>query len=186
MVTDGMQPFFTTFDDEKNIFTQYSGYDERRLSDMKGYFQQEEVRQRMEEQDNPIVYRVYKQDVPLTEGELLHCITIIEPGHVGGELFMTKGHYHLNEACAEIYYGQKGKGLLIMQKGDETKTIEMLPGTVAYIPAGWGHRTINLSQAEPFVFFSVWPAQSGYNYQRAIDEPFQKKVVADGDSYQLI
>ncbi|NGQ96703.1 cupin domain-containing protein [Brevibacillus sp. SYP-B805] len=181
-----LQPFFTIFDENRNAFTRYSSYEERKLSDMKGYFANEARRQQMEEQGNPIVYRVYKQDVPLKEGELLHCITMIEPGHVDGEFFMTKGHYHLNEDCAEIYYGQKGKGLLLMQKGDRTETIEMNPGTVAYIPAGWGHRTVNVSQHEPFVFFSVWPAQSGYNYQRALDEPFQKKAVVDGDSYKLV
>lgn len=59
------------------------------------------------------------QDVPLKIGELLHCVTIIQTGDIDGEFFMTKGHYHIDRSCAEIYYGQKGRGLLLLQKGKE-------------------------------------------------------------------
>lgn len=58
--------------------------------------------------------------------------------------------------------------------------------TIAYIPAGWGHRTVNISSKEPFVFFSVWPAQPGYDYKRSIEEPFQTRVFKSGDSYTLV
>lgn len=180
------EPFYTEFLRDKNILSEYTAHDERKLADMSGYFKNEEKRKEIVQEQDPIVYRVYKQEVPLEEGELLHCITIIEPGNVDGEFFMTKGHYHVNEKCAEIYYGQKGKGLLMMQKGDEYRTIEMNPDTIAYIPAGWGHRTINISSEEPFVFFSIWPGQSGYDYQRGIDEPFQKKVYVGDDGYKII
>lgn len=179
------QPFYSTIDLEQKTLHGYTSYEERKLSDMKGYFQNEEARAKQETENNPTVYKVYKVDVPLNEGELLYCITVIEPGHIDGECFMTKGHYHLNEACAEIYIGLKGNGVLLMQKDGKTKTIEMKPNTVAYIPAGWGHRTINVSNQEPFVFFSIWPAQSGYNYQKAIDSPFLKHVFLKAEGYEL-
>jgi len=76
--------------------------EERRLSDMKGYFANEAERARLEAEGNPLVYRVYRMEVPHTTGELLHCLTVIEPGSVAGECFMTKGHYHQDESCAEI------------------------------------------------------------------------------------
>jgi glucose-6-phosphate isomerase len=177
-------PFFSELDIENQILRGYTHYEERRLSDMKGYFINEERRAHMEEEGNPLVYRVYKVEVPLVAGELLHCITVIEPGSVDGECYMTKGHYHQDESCTEIYVGYKGKGVLVMQKGEETRTIEMRPGTVAYIPGGWGHRTVNISENEPFLFFSIWPAQSGYNYQRAIDEPFLKRIYYHNGGYE--
>ena len=152
---------------------------------MEGYFQAEETRSAMSSDNNPIVYQVYRKSVPMVAGELLHCLTVIHPGNVDGEFFMTKGHYHVNDDCAEIYYGVKGAGLLLLQKGAETKCIAMNPDVVAYIPAGWGHRTINISAAEPFVFFSIWPGDSGYDYQKSVDEPFIQKVFAENNSYQL-
>jgi len=169
-------PIFSELDLDGKILRGYTHLEERRLSDMKGYFANEAERARLEAEGNPLVYRVYRMEVPHTTGELLHCLTVIEPGSVAGECFMTKGHYHQDESCAEIYVGYLGKGVLVMQKGTETRTIEMKPGTVAYIPGGWGHRTVNVSETEPFVFFSVWPAQSGYNYQRAVDEPFRTRI----------
>lgn len=178
-------PFYTTLNFDQNTLDGYTSYEERKLSDMKGYFQNEEARKKKEAKNNETVYKVYKADVPLIEGELLHCITVIEPGQIDGECYMTKGHYHQNESCAEIYVGMKGNGVLLMQKDGETKTIDMKPNTVAYIPAGWGHRTINVSGEEPFVFFSIWPAQSGYNYQKAIDSPFLKRVFLQPEGFAL-
>lgn len=180
------EPFYTVFDRDNNVLTKYSSYEERKISDMMGCFEHEDIREKMIAEGDPVVYKVYKQEVPLIEGELLHCITIIEPGTVSGEFFMTKGHYHINESCAEIYYGQKGHGLLLLQKGHEFKTIAIEPDTAAYIPAGWGHRTINVSEEEPFVFFSVWPGQSGYNYQRSMDEPFTRRVFSKDGSYCIL
>lgn len=179
------EPFYTDFLRNKNILSNYTSYDERRICDMVGYFENEVARKLIGENENKIIYKVYKQEVPLEEGELLHCITIIEPGNVDGEFFMTKGHYHINEKCAEIYYGQKGKGLLMMQKGDEHRTIEINPDTIAYIPRGWGHRTINISTKEQFVFFSIWPGQSGYDYERGSEEPFQKRVFLNKEGYEI-
>ncbi|WP_029098888.1 glucose-6-phosphate isomerase family protein [Brevibacillus thermoruber] len=163
----------------------FTHYEERKLSDMKGYFADEEARAAMEQSADQVVYQVYRVEVPPEEGELLHCLTVIQPGQVAGECFMTKGHYHLNEKCAEIYVGVKGKGVLLMQKGQEVRTIEMRENTAAYIPAGWGHRTINVSADQPFVFFSVWPGHSGYDYQRAVEEPFVKRVYLRPDGYEV-
>ncbi|QCX34029.1 cupin domain-containing protein [Caloramator sp. E03] len=185
MYLNSKEPFFTMFDREKLILSNFSDFEERKISDLKGYFLNEAIRQKMEYDNNTIVYKVYKQNVPHEEGELLHCITIIEPGNVDGEFFMTKGHYHVNENCAEIYYGQSGMGLLIMQNGNRVEKIEMNAGTIAYIPAGWGHRTVNIKESEPFVFFSIWPAQSGYNYQKSIDEPFKCRVFRKNNGYEL-
>ena len=176
----------TDFDRERNTLTSYTRCIERRLSNMEGCFKAEKTRKNIALKEDLIVYKVYMQDVPLKVGELLHCVTVIHPGDVDSEFYMTKGHYHIDGNCAEIYYGQKGQGLLLLQKGNEKKYLEMYSDTIAYIPAGWGHRTVNISRKEPFVFFSVWPAQSGYDYERGIKESFQMRVFKSARSYIIV
>lgn len=168
-----MEPFFSQMNFDDNCMEGYGAHDVRHLKDLTGYYNEADMSAELEK-GNPIVYEVYKREVPKQSGELLHCVTVINPGRVGAEYYMTKGHYHQDETCAEIYYGQKGHGRLVMQKGNESRIVEMLPGTIAYIPAGWGHRTVNISETEPFVFFSIWPGHSGYNYERVAKEPFVK------------
>lgn len=180
-----MEPFMTVYDNEKEILTNYSIFEERKISDLKNYFVNEVERQKIEDKENLIVYKVFRQDVPLTEGELLHCLTVISPGNVDGEFFMTKGHYHKSEKCAEIYHCLKGEGLLLMQKGNESRVMEFKPSTIAYIPAGWGHRTVNVSSTSSLVFFSVWPGQSGYDYERTMKEPFQKSIFLENNGYKI-
>lgn len=168
-----MEPFFSQMNFDENAMEGYEFHDIRRLEDLIGYYNEADTVITLEK-GNPVIYEVYKRDVPKESGELLHCVTMINPGRVGSEYYMTKGHYHQDETCAEIYYGQKGHGRLVMQKGIKSRMVEMFPGTIAYIPAGWGHRTVNVSDSEPFVFFSIWPGHSGYDYERVAEEPFAK------------
>lgn len=64
------------------------------------------------------------------------------PGDTSGELWMTKGHQHPNHQ-GEIYLALKGRGGLLMFDGDRTEWLDMLPGTIGYIPPGWAHRSVN-------------------------------------------
>jgi len=133
-----------------------------------------------------VVYRVSKRDVPLEPGELLQCVTEILPGDCGGECFMTKGHGHADSTCAEIYLGVSGIGCVLMQNGDEFKLEPIEAGRAVYIPGGWNHRTVNVSAAESLVFYSVWPAQSGYDYRAVGRSPFSRRVFRDGAGYALV
>jgi len=133
-----------------------------------------------------VVYRVSKRGVPLEAGELLQCITEILPGDCGGECFMTKGHGHADSSCAEIYLGVSGTGLVLMQQGSEFKAEPMEAGRAIYIPGGWNHRTVNVSATESLVFYSVWPAQSGYDYQAVGRMPFSHRVFRDGAGHALV
>lgn len=66
----------------------------RRLSDMKGYFIDEEAWKKMIEDGDPIIYEVYAIEQEEKEGDLNFATTVLYPGKVGNEFFMTKGHYH--------------------------------------------------------------------------------------------
>jgi glucose-6-phosphate isomerase len=133
-----------------------------------------------------VVYRVSKRDVPLEAGELLQCVTEILPGDCAGECFMTRGHGHADSTCAEIYLGVSGTGCVLMQKGGEFKLEPIEAGRAVYIPGGWNHRTVNVSPSDPLVFYSVWPAQSGYDYQAVGRSPFSRRVFRDGAGYTLV
>jgi glucose-6-phosphate isomerase, archaeal len=133
-----------------------------------------------------VVYRVSRRDVPAETGELLQCITEILPGDCGGELFMTRGHGHARAECAEIYLGVSGRGLVLMQKGDEFRAEEIDAYRAVYIPGGWNHRTVNTSAVESLAFYSVWPAQSGYDYGAIARMPYSYRAYAEGDGYRLV
>ncbi|VBB06691.1 glucose-6-phosphate isomerase prokaryote [Lucifera butyrica] len=177
--------FFTAFDRQNSLLYNADDYEERKLSDLQGCFVAEEIRHQMALQENKTVYRVYKKTAPLVAGELLQAVTVLFPGTVNGEFFMTRGHYHIHPKCAEIFFCLGGRGLLLLQKGNETKWVEMKPDVIAYIPAGWGHRTVNTSLAGPLVFIAFWPAVAGQNYQRRLKEPFGKRVFQADRSYVI-
>ncbi len=137
--------------------------------------------------DTSIVYRVFKRSVDEEAGELLQCTTEILPGTCSGECYMTRGHGHLRSECAEIYLGISGEGLVLMQKDRTFKYERITEGTAVYIPAGWNHRTVNVSKKESLFFYSVWPAQSGYNYAALKIQPFLYRVYTalNADGYEL-
>lgn len=148
----------------------------RNLSHMKEmYSDQEAARQMLA--DNPLIYEVYNVVVPETPAHIQHCVTILHPGKVGSEYFMTKGHYHEILDRAEIYFCLKGKGQLLMQtKEGKFSALDMTPGTVAYVAPEWAHRTVNTGD-EPFIFFAAYPGDAGHNYGDIETEGFAKLSV---------
>ena len=77
----------------------------RKLSDMAGMYADADAEQAAIADGDPLVYEVHQYDVPNVVGELIPCTTILYPGKVGDEFFMTKGHFHEVRDRAEIYYG---------------------------------------------------------------------------------
>lgn len=149
----------------------------RRLSDLRGFFADHEAEAALAPSD-PLIYEVhYGSAFPEVEGQLNFCTTIIYPGKVGDEYFMTKGHYHARLDRAEIYFGLSGSGLLICQTPEgEVNTQPMVAGSAAYVPPYWGHRTANIGQ-DNFVFLSVFPADAGYDYKTIAENGFAAIVV---------
>src|ERR1700677_3418387 len=79
------------------------------------------------------IYRVrwWAPVAPGDEGGLFWGVTILQPGKVGDEYFMTHGHFHANRTRAEYYTPVRGKGLLVrMDDQRRTWAEEMAPGTL--------------------------------------------------------
>jgi glucose-6-phosphate isomerase len=132
---------------------------------------------------DPLVYRVDAAPVLDAYGQLLFSITTIEPGAIGSEFFMTKGHWH-TEPVGEFYLGLSGQGLLLLFDGQEHLSLELAPGTAGYIPPGWAHRTVN-PRTEPFRFLAVYPGGAGHDYERVVREGMGARVVRGGTTYHI-
>lgn len=84
-----------------------------------------------------LVYEVFvKTFSPLNLG-----LTVIEPGSVGKEFYMTKGHVHARK-IPEFYVLLEGSGILLMQKG-KPKVVKLKKGKLVLIPEGYAHRLVN-------------------------------------------
>ena len=148
----------------------------RRPSDMRGMYADREAEERLAAGEDPVVYEVLQYDVPDDNGQLVCCTTVIQPGLVGDEYFMTKGHFHEKRETGEIYLGLRGRGYLLMFVDGRTAELEMGPGTLAYVPPYWAHRTLNTGD-DPFSFLAVYPADAGHDYATIEKTGFPRRVV---------
>jgi len=120
---------------------------------------------------------VYECLQPQEVGHLNFGTTILYPGKIGDEFYMTKGHFHAKETSSEVYLGLAGKGLILLQsRTGNSECLEMSKGDVIYVPPGWGHRTVNVG-AEKLVFYFMYQADAGHDYESVQKQGFSKLVV---------
>ena len=107
-------------------------------------------------------------------------VTVLQPGKVGDEYFMTHGHFHADRTRAEYYATVAGKGILL-RMDDQRKTWgeEMSPGSLHYLNGQHAHRVVNVSD-EPLVFWACWGSDAGYDYGTIRDCGFGSRVVEKG------
>jgi glucose-6-phosphate isomerase, archaeal len=173
-----VDPFSLALDLESGALEPHTTRIERRVSDLRGAFADADALERLVAEGDPVVYEVLQYDVPEEIGQLICCTTVIRPGTVGGEFFMTKGHYHAERGTGEVYVGLAGRGyLVLMTEEGRSAATPMVRGTVAYVPPRWAHRTVNTGD-EPFVFFAVYPGQAGHDYVAIEKTGFARRVLA--------
>ncbi len=102
----------------------------------------------------------------------------IKPGRIGDEYYMTKGHFHTVLDTAEIYYCLSGHGGMMMETPEgKVEWREMKKGDAVYVPGRWAHRSINISDSEPFVMFFAFPGHAGHDYGTIAEKGFRKLLV---------
>jgi glucose-6-phosphate isomerase len=143
-----------------------NGRYEKRLADLSGlYANQMAFDSLLRESGNPVVYSVEDYRLSSKPGDLIFGLTSMAPGYVGDEFFLTRGHIHAEADRPEIYYGQNGDGLMLMESPDgESRIVEIRPRTICYVPPFWIHRSVNVGH-ENFVMTFVYPADSGQDYE---------------------
>jgi glucose-6-phosphate isomerase len=171
----------------EGIPTKYDNHITRTLSAMKGQFSDQHTFNAMLAQKDVLLYEVYELERPEVAGELLHGSSIVHPGLVGDEYFMTKGHFHAELDTAEVYYCLNGQGMMVMETPEGDWAVEELrPGRVLYVPPRWAHRSINTSQNEDLVTFFVYPGHAGHDYGTIEGQGFRKLVIRKNGQPQVI
>lgn len=159
---------------------------QRRTSSMTGIFTDTQALETLTADENPIVYEFYDLGITEKSSELAYGSSMVFPGKVGDEFFMTKGHFHTILDTAEVYYCLAGHGLMLMESPEgDVEYQEMFPGEAVYVPGQYAHRSINLSPNEKLVTFFVFRADAGHDYGTIEEKGFRKLVVADGDGFKL-
>lgn len=180
-------PFSFNLGDGNFVPDEYDNHIQRKLSNMKGqYFDQEAYEAKLAEGD-ALLYQVYEIKRPEIEGEILHGISVVHPGKVGEEYCMTKGHFHTVLDTAEIYYTLKGRGYMVMETPEgEWAVEELAAGRVLYVPPRWAHRSINVQEDEDLVMFFAYPGNAGHDYGTIETQGFRKLVVDRGSGPEIV
>jgi len=143
------------------------------------------ARQLINDGGDPVIYRAFDAPVPEERDHLVYRTTIISPGRVGAEYFMTKGHHHRRDS-AEFYLGMAGSGLMVLQ--DRTGDLRVEPltsGVSVYVPPGWAHRTVNTGD-DDLVFLAVYFGDAGHDYASIERDGFIARVFATGDGPEVV
>jgi glucose-6-phosphate isomerase len=180
-------PFSTVLDGVNGAMEPHNFIVERRLSEMADVFgNREAARERLAADGDIIVYYAYEAAVPHEGNQLVYRTTVIEPGNVAGEFFMTKGHHHQRDS-AEFYLGMSGRGLMVMQdRQGVSRTVGIDTGTAIYVPPAWAHRTVNTG-SEPLVFLAVFFGDAGHDYASIERTGFNLRVFrGSGDEPETV
>ena len=134
-----------------------------------------------------VVYRVDETRPTATHGDLIFGTTFMEPGRIGDEYYMTRGHIHARANRPETYYGESGDGLMLMESPEgEIRILEIAPRVMVYVPPMWIHRSVNTG-AGPLVMSFCYPSDSGQDYDIiARSGGMASRIVADGTGWKAV
>lgn len=127
-----------------------------------------------------VVYEVTDYRPSDAAGDMILGVTCMQPGRVGDEFFLTRGHIHANPNRPEMYRGEAGHGVMLLESPDgEARTCAIGPGAICYVPPYWIHRSVNVG-AEPLVMSFAYPADAGQDYAViAATGGMRLRIVAD-------
>lgn len=150
---------------------------QRTVGDLKNVFANEEKRSEINQET--VVYKV-QAHFPVKEGTpggLYYGTSIIEPGKVGDEYFMTRGHIHSLPDRTEYYWGVKGEGVLLLM--DEKRNMHaerIFAGSLHFIGANIAHRIANTGSM-PLYVGACWPSDAGHNYEEIDQNGFSARLI---------
>lgn len=142
-----------------------TGRYEKRLRDLGGIYANEDAFAAAAQDGDRIVYYVHETRPAAQHGDLIFGTTFMEPGKIGDEYFVTRGHIHALGNRPETYTGESGSGLMLMESPEgETRILEIAPRVLVYVPPMWIHRSINIGST-PLVMSFCYPSDSGQDYE---------------------
>ncbi|MFI5408042.1 glucose-6-phosphate isomerase family protein [Kaistia sp. UC242_56] len=175
-------------DPASGVLSAATGRYEKRLADLDGiYADNAAFADSVAREGDRIVYYVHEVRPAAARGDLIFGTTFMEPGKIGDEFFVTRGHIHAIGNRPETYYGETGEGLMLLESPEgETKILEIGPSVMVYVPPLWIHRSVNTG-ASPLVMSFCYPSDSGQDYGLiARSGGMAKRIVADGASWKAV
>jgi len=177
---------FTLYFDLKTGQSSNKKPTKRYLSNMRGMFADEKALDELIKKEDSLIYEFFELSVPATSGDLLFGTSILYPGKVGNEYFMTKGHFHTILETAEVYYCLSGKGYMLMEDPEGNwDAQEMTPGKAVYVPQRWAHRSINVG-SDTLVTFFVFRADAGHDYGTIETKGYRKLITENNEKVEII
>ncbi len=149
---------------------------QRVIGDLVGLFEDEAARAALPQ--DRLAYRVVAH-MPVPEGTaggLFFGTSHVEPGLVGDEYMMTKGHLHAKPDTGEYYWGLSGHGMLLLM--DERRACwaePVFPGSLHYIPGRVAHRLANTGDTVLSVG-ACWLAEAGHDYAAIARHGFSARL----------
>lgn len=144
---------------------------QKRLSDLGECFADHDAYLARLAQGDDIVYTVATAPSLAGPGDLAYGLGTLQPGTVGDEYFLTRGHYHAWREAAEVYIGLSGQGGLVLQNEAGDQFVPLGAGDVVYVPGFTAHRTVNTGQL-PLVYLGIYPARAGHDYAGIAEDNF--------------
>lgn len=152
----------------------------KRLGDLAGVFADEAARASLPQ--DAVVYTVHSHVAERdgTPGGLFFGTSFLNPGRVGDEYYMTRGHFHGRRETAEYYWCLRGEGILLLMDENRRCTPErMTPGSLHYIPGHVAHRLVNTGD-QALTVGACWPSDAGHDYHAIEEQGFSARVVLRG------
>ena len=158
----------------------------RTLSQMKGMYAEDSALEKLIETDDPLVYEFYEIGAPEHAGDIASGTSIVYPGKVGNEYFMTKGHFHTIIDTAETYYCLSGTGYMLTENAaGDWVAHKLYPGAMVYVPKGYAHRSVNTGNV-PLVTFFAFRGDAGHDYGTIEEKGFRKLVIEEGGKAVIV
>jgi len=176
---------FTVDFDLQNGFSRSAETTKRYLSNMKDMYYDQNAAKDILKKDDPLIYEFYELGCPEREGDLAFGTTILYPGVIGSEYYMTKGHFHTKLATSEMYYTLSGEGFMVMENPEgDTETRPLVKGEVLYVPRRYAHRTVNTGKT-PLVVFFTFQADAGHDYGTIETKGYRKMLIEKNGKPEL-
>jgi glucose-6-phosphate isomerase, archaeal len=150
--------------------------------DLAGLYEDEAAFARLvAEKGDAAAYEVTDYKPSAESGDMIIGVTRMEPGRVGQEYYMTRGHIHARPNRPEMYYGEAGHGVMLLESpAGDIRTVEIRPRSMCYVPPFWIHRSVNVGN-DVLVMTFAYPADSGQDYDIiAKAGGMRRRIVTDG------
>ena len=94
---------------------QATGRYTKQLSDLDGLYEDEPAFTAALAHGDATVYEVTDYRPSAATGDLIFGVTRMEAGRIGAEFYLTRGHIHARADRPEIYYGEAGQGVMLLE-----------------------------------------------------------------------